>query len=204
MKFKENGRSMVEMLGVLAIIGVLSVGALSGYNNAMKKHKFNQLVTNWEQFIANIKYYEDFLIQESQGKSTYFPIISYLQSLHIVPDTWNVQETTLFDNFQNASTIHISFNTRITIDYYLGSSVDSSFKTTFCTDMLMRLIKPNSNSFEFTFVYRGQDNPSSVRFWGDNFCSGSKKCIKDMTATDAYDICAPCVQGSDCILAIAL
>ena len=35
----ENGRSMVEMLGVLAIIGVLSVGAISGYSTAMNKYK---------------------------------------------------------------------------------------------------------------------------------------------------------------------
>ena len=31
------GRSMVEMLGVLAIIGVLSVGAVAGYSKAMIK-----------------------------------------------------------------------------------------------------------------------------------------------------------------------
>ena len=36
------GRSMVEMLGVLAIIGVLSVGAMSGYSKAMMKYKLNK------------------------------------------------------------------------------------------------------------------------------------------------------------------
>ncbi len=36
------GRSMVEMLGVLAIIGVLSVGAMSGYAKAMEKYKLNK------------------------------------------------------------------------------------------------------------------------------------------------------------------
>ena len=39
----ENGRSMVEMLGVLAIIGVLSVGAIAGYSKAMMKYKLNKL-----------------------------------------------------------------------------------------------------------------------------------------------------------------
>ena len=34
---KESGRSMVEMLGVLAIIGVLSVGAIAGYSKAMEE-----------------------------------------------------------------------------------------------------------------------------------------------------------------------
>lgn len=33
---------MVEMLGVLAIIGVLSVGAIAGYSKAMFKHKLNR------------------------------------------------------------------------------------------------------------------------------------------------------------------
>ena len=34
---------MVEMLGVLAIIGVLSVGGIAGYRYAMTQHKLNQL-----------------------------------------------------------------------------------------------------------------------------------------------------------------
>ena len=38
----QSGRSMVEMLGVLAIIGVLSVGGIAGYSKAMFKYKVNQ------------------------------------------------------------------------------------------------------------------------------------------------------------------
>ncbi len=43
MKFKklESGRSMVEMLGVLAIIGVLSVGGIAGYSLSMRRHRAN-------------------------------------------------------------------------------------------------------------------------------------------------------------------
>ncbi len=33
----QSGRSMIEMLGVLPIISVLSVGGLAGYNVAMGK-----------------------------------------------------------------------------------------------------------------------------------------------------------------------
>lgn len=40
----QKGRSMVEMLGVLAIVGVLSVGALAGYSKAMFRHKMNQTI----------------------------------------------------------------------------------------------------------------------------------------------------------------
>lgn len=38
-KNKQAGRSMIEMLGVLAIIGILSVGAVAGFNYAMDKHR---------------------------------------------------------------------------------------------------------------------------------------------------------------------
>ena len=43
MNFKklESGRSMVEMLGVLAIIGVLSVGGIAGYSLSMRRHRAN-------------------------------------------------------------------------------------------------------------------------------------------------------------------
>ncbi len=41
-KNNQTGRSMVEMLGVLAIIGVLSVGAIAGYQKAMFKQKMNK------------------------------------------------------------------------------------------------------------------------------------------------------------------
>ena len=44
MKINEMGRSMVEMLGVLAIIGVLSVGGIAGYTMAMRKYKANEIL----------------------------------------------------------------------------------------------------------------------------------------------------------------
>jgi len=40
----ESGRSMVEMLGVLAIIGVLSVGGIAGYTMAMNKFRANEIM----------------------------------------------------------------------------------------------------------------------------------------------------------------
>jgi len=44
MKKYESGRSMVEMLGVLAIMGVLSIGGIMGYNYAIDKHRANETI----------------------------------------------------------------------------------------------------------------------------------------------------------------
>ena len=54
-KFNENGRSMVEMLGVLAIIGVLSVGGIAGYSKAMNKYKINKTTDQVSMLVANIR-----------------------------------------------------------------------------------------------------------------------------------------------------
>ncbi len=54
-KENQSGRSMVEMLGVLAIIGVLSVGGISGYSKAMAKYKASKAMDQLSLLIANIR-----------------------------------------------------------------------------------------------------------------------------------------------------
>ena len=53
-KTAENGRSMVEMLGVLAIAGVLSIGGIIGYKQAMEKQQSNALMFAAEQYAGII------------------------------------------------------------------------------------------------------------------------------------------------------
>ena len=40
----ETGRSLMEMLGVLAVMGVLTIGAIAGFNYAMNKQRANATV----------------------------------------------------------------------------------------------------------------------------------------------------------------
>lgn len=57
MKIKQNqlGRSMIEMLGVLAIIGVLSVGGIAGYSKAMEQFKINKTMQQITEIITNTR-----------------------------------------------------------------------------------------------------------------------------------------------------
>ena len=55
MKQEQNGRSMIEMLGVLAIIGVLSVGGIAGYSKAMMKFKINKTIQQISEIATNIR-----------------------------------------------------------------------------------------------------------------------------------------------------
>ncbi len=51
----QNGRSMIEMLGVLAIIGVLSVGGIAGYSKAMMKYRINKTIEQITLIAGNIR-----------------------------------------------------------------------------------------------------------------------------------------------------
>ena len=55
MRTNENGRSMIEMLGVLAIIGVLSVGGIAGYTKAMSKYRTNKVMDQLTMTVTNIR-----------------------------------------------------------------------------------------------------------------------------------------------------
>ena len=55
MRVNEQGRSMIEMLGVLAIVGVLSVGGIAGYSKAMNKFKTNKVGDQIQMISTNIR-----------------------------------------------------------------------------------------------------------------------------------------------------
>jgi len=46
---------MIEMLGVLAIIGVLSVGGIAGYSQAMSKFKVSKTTDQVQTMVTNIR-----------------------------------------------------------------------------------------------------------------------------------------------------
>ncbi len=51
----QSGRSMIEMLGVLAIIGVLSVGGIAGYSKAMNKYRINKTIEQITLIAGNVR-----------------------------------------------------------------------------------------------------------------------------------------------------
>jgi len=55
MKKTQSGRSMVEMLGVLAIVGVLSLGGIAGYTKAMEVYKKNRTMNLIKELVVGIR-----------------------------------------------------------------------------------------------------------------------------------------------------
>ncbi len=55
MKNNQYGRSMVEILGVLAIVGVLSIGGIAAYSKAMEKINTDKLIVDIHTTVRTIK-----------------------------------------------------------------------------------------------------------------------------------------------------
>lgn len=78
-----SGRSMIEMLGVLAIIAVLTVGGIAGYSKAMTQFKVNKIIAETNQLIAAAHEYA------SKDKSFIIPgALEQRKALGLCPDSW--------------------------------------------------------------------------------------------------------------------
>ena len=51
----QAGRSMIEMLGVLAIIGILSIGGLAGYSKAIDRYRINETINQITHIVQNTR-----------------------------------------------------------------------------------------------------------------------------------------------------
>ena len=84
----ERGHSMVEILGVLAIIGVLSIGGIQGYRYAMEKHRANDIVNEvnlrtrdtWNMYQTKDLPDEEEITEWADMTQTGFPIGVYPRS----------------------------------------------------------------------------------------------------------------------------
>jgi len=88
---EQSGRSMVEILGVLAIIGVLSVGGIAGYSKAMTKINANKLLLEVNEIIRQAD-----LLFEMNKKENYGDLNTAAAiSIGMVPDYMIVDHKTL-------------------------------------------------------------------------------------------------------------
>jgi len=63
-KLNQSGRSMIEMLGVLAIIGILTLASFAGYQKAVTKARLNDSVRSVAMVLQN---YADLLLRNPRG-----------------------------------------------------------------------------------------------------------------------------------------
>ena len=94
MKKINSGRSMIEMIGVLAIIGMLSIGGLAGYTIAMNYHKANETIYDVMLRATNVPMkYENYLERYDEEYS--FPELKKINSMGYGVEVWAGPESAM-------------------------------------------------------------------------------------------------------------
>ena len=189
----ENGRSMVEMLGVLAIIGVLSVGAIAGYSKAMMKYKLNKHAEAVNMLINNVLQIKGQLPYSAEN---YYG--NLFKKMNLLPDGINYHSNTLLTDKW--------FKSRITI--YRGAGFGGAY---FCIPKLSEneeicrniVLAAKENAADLWQVKLIQYPETSAMIygtplWGNNYCSKDSKCLYNMTLNDTEAVCNECDGNNYC------
>ena len=195
------GRSMVEMLGVLAIIGVLSVGAISGYSKAMFKYKLNKQSEQLSTIInASIRYYNDLRLISSEGVYNLIPI---LDKLGEIPKEMIVQNNNriLKDVFDTTINIYYHNTNYLGIIHYIDKSKRS---VEICRNIIITAKENHADISEIFFRNDYSDKQEYSRhISGDKICGPANVCLKDMTVKQIDDACSFCASDR-CLLYITI
>ena len=189
------GRSMVEMLGVLAIIGVLSVGAIAGYSKAMIKYKLNKQAEQIS-WLLNALYRH----RLSFGRGPqYMSLTPYFIKLGEIPQEMIKDDSGyLYDRFGAEITLQTNGcndDNTICSEVILTYSITSSENFAVCQNLLT-VAKEFHNDIYSTGVYKNTNDIYNYgnRYLGDKECTNN--CIRNITQEQIYNQCKYCDEGS--------
>ncbi len=193
-KINETGHSMIEMLGVLAIIGVLSVGGITGFSTAMEKWKINKAVGEYSILAAGIlEHVDDFNNQNKDN--TQFPMIQAVQALNLVPENWRV---VTIQDMRDSWGNQVGMFTRsghFQLEIIQGKG-NKKTSVKFCEAIIRDFAQPLSGVLYQAHFFRW--HYAGSYYFGDKHCADSKnKCLRDLKPSDISQICNSCLDEDD-------
>ena len=183
------GRSMIEMLGVLAIVGILSVGGIAGYSQAMEKWRINKMAEEYSYLIHGLLEH----LNEFQNLPDYTGLIDTGLAMGIIPDNWKrVDNLHVNDAFGNKIKPYVRDN-KLVIDFYFGGHNSEAntqgFYKKACKVLMRDMAAPLHYSVNMVWIFFGSSSQSKI-FFGDSVCK--ENCLRDITLKDINDACNLC------------
>ncbi len=205
-KCNETGRSMIEMLGVLAIVGILSAGGIAGYGKAMYNYRSIKCAEEYNLFIQDLLAYEkDWLRMMRQAGEGHLFLAAFLEQAGMLPRRWkrDISGSIVIDSLGNQMLPFVrndkgnsKFNKRVDIDLLISKDLGSG-AVEFCRTMFHNVLLPNCEGIFALQVLEkkggswGGGNGSGI-IYGCQQCSGSEKCLERLTAADIENLCRLC------------
>ena len=200
------GRSMIEMLGVLAIIGVLSVGGIAGYSKAMEKFKLNKTINEYSYLIYGLLEHIDDLRSVPVGMGQ-FNFTSFAQAINIVPSSWIAENNmAMWDNSGNIVQSY-SGGDVLLLDFYLGGwqatdngNKSANFSPKLCVEMFNNIMTPLHSAVYSINIYNS--TKGDITFYGDAYCSNGRMCLSSATLAQIKSACEHCDASGVCCITI--
>ena len=192
MENNELGRSMVEMLGVLAIVGVLSAGALAGYSKAMMQHRLNVQQEQINQIVTAITRYQNDLYSNNAQ--------NILKALNEIPLNMIKENNAIEDIFHNSVAISSGSDTITLFVYVKGANTSSIGAARQCQNLIQIAKNWSAELFRVeTLSGYGSNDVRNRDYFGDASCTVMRRCMKNLTVSDIQSMCA-LHQGNQAVM----
>ena len=202
---RDYGRSMIEMLGVLAIIGVLSVGGIAGYSKAMEKWKVNKAMEDYSDIIRGLLEYRENILKNNPDRQT--GLADVMQAAGLVPENWSKMNSIGFHDPYGNDIYFYSVGSGngklISMDMYLGGEtknsdnvrVSANFSTNLCVELFNNLAYPLHSELR-RVILSNWTGSKGIAFNGDKFCIDDDKCLRSKTLIDFKNACEMCDRAN--------
>ena len=192
-----RGRSMVEMLGVLAIIGVLSVGAIAGYSKAMMKYKLNKQAEQISWLLNAMYRYKD-LLENDKPFASFIPILKKLGEIpqEMIKDN----SDDIYDAFGIKYKIYANGCSSTCDNISLKIIMNNDYKNFDICNNILETSKTFAAQLDHINIWQIKNDNTNAAFYimGNTRCSKNNQCLKNLIKNDIYDICQLCADKKGC------
>lgn len=195
------------MLGVLAVIGVLSVGAIAGYSKAMLKYKLNKQTEQIGSIFDYITVHNDMLLRDTKNIHTSVNDWTVLKALGAIPKEMIRSNTNYY--IDDVFGVPMDFmageeDTRsfFRIVYRMDDGISSDHFAP-CVNLYQMAALRHAHFWQIVLTFSEDDDTTNFysRIYGDDYCSGSNLCLKDLQLTDIESVCSQCAKQRKCHIA---
>ena len=189
----QHGRSMIEMLGVLSIVGILSIAGISELGKILSRHKTMKTIETFTQLVQDVLIQKRAFRTIPEGYTSQMSLA--ISEAGLLPSGWEYKNQKLYNNMGYA--MFYNKNNQIQINYTMTgkNAILSGSNKELCRMFFTNFAVPFETSIKSVAVFQGSKN---IGYWyGDNYCTQTQNCLKNITIPDIEKQCSICAKNED-------
>ena len=199
-RYKQSGRSMIEMLGVLAIIGVLTVGSITGYSHAMRRHLLNKQREQISYILSAVETNRE-MVDTSVSSTQSYNLKPAFETFGWIPEEM-IRETDnyyIYDVFKNRIYPYSAYDNsnRAFMSFKIYLTNDNPHEQ--CVNIYQMIQQYHSFLWRIQIRRQASDHTDFVNlYYGDKDCDRSFQCLRDLTPAKISKLCRICDEVNAC------